>query len=93
MQFQDRVRCQFGGAAGLLRFVLIVDRKLFRGLDGSFERILRIFQSNIRLPAIAGGRCLPQFLPERCRPGVILLTLGKLGQFSLSESLDVSWEA
>jgi len=35
---------QFGGAVWLFCPVLIVDRKLFRGLDSVFQRFLRVFQ-------------------------------------------------
>jgi hypothetical protein len=43
LQFSDGVGSQFGSALRLFRPVFIVDRKLFRCLDCSFERILCVF--------------------------------------------------
>jgi hypothetical protein len=45
-QLGDGVGGQFGGAPRLFRPVLEVDRELFRGLDGGFERNLRVFLGN-----------------------------------------------
>src|SRR5467141_1051477 len=90
-QFGDGVGGQFGGALWLFCPVLIVDRKLFRGLDSGFERFLCVFQSNGRFFALGRCWCLAQFFPERCRASVILLALRKLGQFALREPFNVSW--